>query len=318
MCTGQDSDKVEFECRSVTENAGSEIEDKLKFRVEANRGDFLKIKVEYETELEATETDTETETETQYTLVYDRLIEYRKGGDADDDHYEWGVDEIVAELSLDSWDELTALETNGDLITFSATTGIATFTFTIAQTDSEDITTNKMKIDFLLENYPWDASGDTFVALVSHIESERKTETETEGPGADRVTDVMIDFEDAVDTIGFVPFGQYTWATSAEATFNVVDMDDANATDVMISRSANVTRSETATISVIASTSPTTQSSIDTSTYQEIAFSFVGAGQGADRIFWDPETGVGYTSSASRYVGTLCLSVLFMGVIFVM
>ena len=33
---------------------------------------------------------------------------------------------------------------------------------------------------------------------------------------------------------------------------------------------------------------------------QDIAFSFVGAGaSGAERIYWDPETGVGYTSETS-------------------
>jgi hypothetical protein len=260
----------------------------------------------------------ETETETQYTLVYDRILEYRKVGDAVDDHYEWGIDQVVAEWSMDTWDTLTPLEDDGNLLTFSASDGVATFSFTIAQSDSLDLTTNKIKIDFLLENYPWDASGDTFVALVSHIETERTTEIEGGAGGNDVVSEVLIDFREAVDTIGFVPFGDYSWATTAEATVFVSGgAVDNNTTEtggdaIAIQRIVDaenstgiVGRSNTQTISVIASSAPTTADS----KYTEIAFSFVGAAQGADRIFWDPEVGVGYGASSSaaaaRMVGSL-------------
>jgi len=292
---------VEFECSSVTNNTDSQIEDELKFQVVATNGDHLKIRVQYETESDTANIDTEIET--QYTLVYNRLIEYRKVGDAEDDHYEWDIDEIVAQYPLNNWKELTALEVNGDQITFSATSGVATFIFTIAQTDLVDITTNKMKIDFLLEGYPWDPSGDTYVALVSSIETQRRTITEVEGTTPDKVSDVLIDFEDAVNTIGFVPFGEYTWAKTAEATFNVMDMIDTNRTE-------GIQRSETATIAVIASKSPESMNASASSTIEEIAFSFVGVGRGADRIFWDPEAGIGYadSSSAARLWGSIVLS----------
>jgi len=221
---------------------------------------------------------------------------------------------------MDNWDELSAVQSNGNLLTFSATVGVATFNFTIAQADSADISTNKMKIDFLLENYPWAETGDTFVALVSHIETERKTETKTEGPGSDRVSDVLIDFEDAVDTVGFIPFGEYTWASTAEATVTTAGFDDLNGTDVTVARSDNFTNSQTATISVVASTSNSTKSDSGNSTFQEIAFSFVGAGQGADRIFWDPEAGIGYATSgaSTSFVGSLVLIACTMGLSFIM
>jgi len=311
--TKESPDKVAFECRSVTQNVDGEVKDKLKFKVGASKGDFLKITVEYDTKWETTANDTEvteTQSKTQYTLVYDRLIEYRKVGSAEDQHYEWGVDEVVAEWPMNNWDELSAVQSNGDLLTFSATVGVATFDFTIAQTDSEDLTTNKMKIDFLLENYPWAETGDTFVALISHIETERKTKTETAGPGSDQVSDVLIDFEDAVETVGFIPFGEYTWASTAEATVSTPDFEDLNGTDVMMARSGNFSDAVTTTISVVASTSTSTT----TEGGQEIAFSFVGAGQGADRIFWDPEAGIGYASSAARIVGSLVLLVCSMGI----
>ena len=286
----------------------------------------------------ALQTENTTDIRTKYTLIYDRLIEYRKNGTASDGHYEWGIDEIVAEYPMDKWDELTAVQTNGDLLTFSATVGMATFNFTISQSDATDISTNKMKIDFLLENYPWAESGDTYIALVSHVETERKTRTGREGPESDRVSDILIDFDDAAQTIGFVPFGEYTWASTAEATVTTPAVGDLNGTGVMVERSANntgfnatgnstasgtsgnftsagtagnYTNTRTATISVVASSSNRTDPGPgprpNDNTFQEIAFSFVGAGKGADRIFWDPEAGIGYSSSAARMVGSLVL-----------
>lgn len=37
--------------------------------------------------------------------------------------------------------------------------------------------------------------------------------------------------------------------------------------------------------------------------HKEIAFSFVGASQGASRIYWDSEAGVGYTAEATTNGG---------------
>jgi hypothetical protein len=310
----------------------SNVKDELKFKVMAKRGDSLKIIVQYESEVETAQS--ETETETQYTVVFDRLLEYRKFGNAPDNHYEWNVDEIVAEWPLDSWDPLSDLQTSADNRTiFSATTGMVTFTFTISQSDSENLTTNKMKIDFLLENYPWDASGNTYVALISRIETEREIEIDGKDDDGqeDQVSDVMINFKDAVDTIGFVPFGEYSWATTAEATnFGVGTsfgntttgmMDDWSGnttTNGMIERSSSTGQNQTTTISVVASKSSSSSATVGASansTVEEIAFSFVGAGQGANRIFWDPEAGIGYTSSASKnkLVGSVILSAISIG-----
>lgn len=252
----------------------------------------------------------ETETETKYTLVYDRIIEYRKVGSAPDGHYEWDVDEIVNTWPMDTWNDLSAVATDGNLLTFSASDGVASFTFTIAQAESVDLTANKMKIDFLLESYPWDASGDTYVALVSHIETERETGTEGED-GTDVVEDVMISFNEVVDTRGFIPFGEYSWAKTAEATRSSNATMGEGDGQIQVERSGENTTdgiglsSTTTTINVVASSAPQTQTAEAGTTFQEIAFSFVGAAQGADRIFWDPEAGVGYADDGSSAAGRL-------------
>jgi hypothetical protein len=189
---------------------------------------------------------------------------------------------------MNTWSDFTPIAQDGNLMTFSASTlnDLATFTFTIAQADSGAITANKMKIDFLLENYPWAAGGDTFVALICSVETERQVEIETEeedGPASRQAMDVIIDFEDAVSTIGFVPFGEYTWAETAEAT-----PGDSNNTTVA---ETNTSTRSSETIAVIGTTPVNVA-------YRDIAFSFVGAGQGASRIYWDPEAGIGYSAQA--------------------
>lgn len=280
------NDEVEFKCKAKTEDeeVEMEIKDEIKFKVKSKGSDHLEVKVEYEQEIE--DATTETETETQYKVKFDRLIEYRKAGatveisrsggssPSDDEGYQWGVDEIVAEVALDSWTDFTPIDVDGNIMTFStsALDGNATFTFHIAQADDSntDVTANKMKIDFLLQDYQWNST-DTYVALICGIETEREVKVETEdedGTKSRQASDVVIDFDDAIDSIGVIPFGEYTWADFAEVG------NSTNSTDMEI-------------IEVVA-TSPEGADST------EIAFSFVGAGMGASKIYWDPEAGVGY------------------------
>lgn len=302
-----DGKEVEFECKTKEDDGEKEIKDKIKFKVEAKKSEVLKVKVGYKSKIE---TDTaETETETEYTVIFDRMVEYRKVAGATVENYEWEEDEVVTVWPLNDWKVLSPVATDGNLLTFSATTEdeIVEFTFTIAQADVGAITSNKMKIDFLLTDYPW-AVSDSYIALICHVETEQEIEIETED-GDDEAMDVVISFDDAVNTIGYSPFGEYTWADTAEVQ-SVVD-ENVTAVDVAISRNADGTpvQLQNTTISVVASTSPVTMDE-----GSEIAFSFIGAGQGASSIYWDPEAGVGYGSSAFKACGTTALALgLFLG-----
>jgi hypothetical protein len=303
-----EDDEAEFECKAKTTTAEGEIEDKIKFTVKAKKEKSLKIKIEYETEIETE--DMESETETQYTVVFDRLLEYRKADtsfavsrsnnpdldtqpDRTHQEFTWGEDEVVAEWFMEEWSDFSPLETDGKMMKFSASTlgDLVTFTFTIHESgDGTDITANSMKIDFMLEGYPWAASGDTYVALICHIETRFEVDIESDDDDEDQSMDVLISFDDAVETVGFTPFGQYTWADYAEvrtlADDNTADIGDGNNTRYL---------SESATIPVVATTSPRASSEADPSiTFNEIAFSFIGAGRGASQIYWDPEAGIGY------------------------
>jgi hypothetical protein len=337
LLLAEEKNEVEFECKTKEEDDGTEIKDKIKFGIKVDKGQGLKVKVKYEQEIETTDTETgeetETETKTQYEVNFDRVIEYRKadsavarsstGGSDADMAYEWDRDTIVQEMPLNNWTNLSPIDEQGSLSTFSIATqdNTATFTFHITSDDSATAnrllavnstgttTANKMEIDFELTNFPW-TSDDTYVALLSTVESERKIKLEENDDGDDsgveadsspvvlrttsrKPTDVKITFADAVDTIKFTPFGEFDWVDTAEVRADVTD----NSTDT------NTRRTESTTIQVVA-TSPADETS------DAIAFSFVGtAAHMATDIYWDPSAGVAYET------GSGALASSFMGVV---
>ena len=289
-----------------------QIKDKIKFQVKIAKGESLTVKVKYEQEIETQ--DIETETETQYDVKFARMVEYRKAdaalsartsdtGNSDVAMaYEWGVDTIVQEMLLDNWRNFSAISEEGNLSTFSIASldNTAHFIFTVARGDEGNITANKMKIDFELTDFPWTAD-DTFVAVLCTVESEREVEVEVMDDSGDdtdsfattsrKTKDVKISFADAVDTIGFTPFGVFDWADTAEVR--------------IIGNSTNLTATESresATIQVMA-TSPASESS------DAIAFSFVGnAAHRAVDIYWDPSAGIDYSGAAAfSFMGVVSL-----------
>jgi hypothetical protein len=301
--TEQMNGEIECSCMSNMTEMMSDFEDEINFKVRATKGDYLTIMVDYvpDAYFGTNQSDAMTDNETQFTLVFESLLEYRKVGNAADEHYEWGVDQVVAEWPLNDWEELSAdPSSNSNMIVYTAKSSMVTFTFHIAQANMNGMNANKMKIDFLLENYPWNATEETYIALITRLETERKIEMNME-QGTDKVSDVKIHFKDVMDEVGFIPFGEYTWATTAEATGGSnagSAMDGMNGTASMMERGAMVGDNQTTSIPVVASIATGTTDT-DNSTGEEIAFSFVGAGQGASRIYWDPEAGIGYKSTSS-------------------
>jgi len=257
----------------------------------------LKVTVSYEQEIESDATDTETETETQYTIVFDRVVEYRppaavsalqlgslSNGAAE--AFDWDMNDVVFEWPLSEWDDFTPVEEDGNRLGFSVTSpdGIATFSFTVSRSDEGALTANKMKIDFGLKDFPW-TSEDTYVALLSKVETERSVEVEgpEEGDISNEAEGVLISFDDAVTTVGFKPFGEYTWKETAEAMMAAAAAEaEANADG----EGGDAIPSSPVVIPVVATSAAGDDESI--------AFSFVGAGRGSSDIYWDPEAGINY------------------------
>lgn len=201
------TDKVDFECKSKTEDETTEFKDKIKFKISSDKKG-LKVKVEYEEETEVKRrrlgrklqdgTVEETEIETSYEVVFDKIVEYMNevpaGGrrlQVEDEAYDFGVSTIVSEINLadDTFQfsdidvknrRLNEAVEGGAVYTFSACANeVACFDFTIAQADdvNADATANKMQIDVSLKDYPYAGKG-TNIALMSSVESEREVDIE--------------------------------------------------------------------------------------------------------------------------------------------
>ncbi|GAX17316.1 hypothetical protein FisN_10Lh180 [Fistulifera solaris] len=261
----------------------------------------------------------EQETKTQFEVIYDSIIEYTKGENSTTgEAYDWENDVVLQTISLNTWNVISDVASDNETSSFSLTSpdGNITFTFTINQAPKgESASANKMKIDFELKDFPW-TSNDSFVALLSTVETERKVDVkyrkgmESEAARME-AEDVFIAFDDVADTTSFTPFGEYSWAETAEATTKgastnqTTDATDAttaatNETEIMSSRSVNTTSQ---TIKVVA-TSPLVERAErraqEGKQVESIAYSFVGgdAAHRASIIYWDPSAGVDYVSSA--------------------
>jgi hypothetical protein len=299
-------DKVEYECESEEDG----MKDKIKFRVEAKSAKGLKVNIEYEqkgVDDEAT-ADVETETKTKYEIFFDKVIEYKKKNEGDEDDpdtqaFDWEEDTILQELSMENWEDFSDIVDDGTLIKFSVASpdDVVKFFFTITREYLVDLnlTANTMKLDFELTEFPWERD-DSYVALLCSVTSGQKVNVKDETSdsshkGHKHKKEVKVSFDQASNAMDFTPFGEYTWKTEAE----VIIVGDGNETE------ANATTTEE--IQVIA-TSPNTN---DTEDSDQIAFSFVGEkAQNASDIFWDPSAGVGYESGAVSMAATFSLAMV--------
>jgi hypothetical protein len=317
LSVAQKDNEVKFECKTNEEDEASDVrlKDKIDFKITTGKRG-LGVKVQYEQEIKTG--DVKNETKTEYELVFDSVVEYRKTTDGDD-AFDWDdSDVIVQTFPLDKWERISDVrdDSDGVLSYFSASSvdGHVTFNFTVSRADQgEQVTANKMKIDFSLVDFPW-ASNDTHVALMSTVESKKKVDVEHEDVDlemddprpAKRAKDVIITFDEAQDAAGIIPFGEYTWEETAEAIEPA-----SNETTTALQRSEAGVPAATA-IRVVA-TSPDSTDNSESMPGRRIAFSFVGdAAISASNIYWDPEAGVGYSDSTSG-VGRLGSSLFLSG-----
>ena len=271
--------------------------------------------------------------------------------------YDWSTDTVLQTVSLTEWGNFSIVQHDeGKVVSYFSIQSLDNFTlfnFTISRADmGEKVTANSMKVDVLITNFPW-MRNDTNLALLSSVKSklkikmaydeeatisaataadvtasDRNNEDSTnhdsnnlqphDFSAASRATqDVHIPYDDAIDDIGFVPFGEYHWEDLADVSENVFldfdgdgDMDvscetasDSSSSEI-ISNCVNITGSQHVvveevkdTIRVVA-TSPPAEGN---DTFQLIAYSFVGnAAHNASEIYWDPQTGIGYKSAAAE------------------
>ena len=326
-----DSFEVQFGCKATTPNDASttEIQDEIDFTVKTSyKG--VGVFVEYKQEVESL--NMESETETSFEIWFDRIVEYAKSDGSDtgidsssSQAYDWQRDTVVKTLYLLEWNDFTEISSDGKISHFSVTTPqqVATFNFTIRQGHdvSQELvsTANKMKIDFLLNDLTWKEREDTYVALMSHLESERNVELDHDGDHA--VESVMprnaiISFQQqqaATMNKDLVPFGEFTWQDTAQAIDNTTETTSNGNVSVQVERAAELGT----TIQVVATSPPiVSERQPGDKSSEFIAFSFVGEGaRSASEIYWDPEAGVGYGTSTSTSGAERVLSGSILNVI---
>lgn len=292
------------------------MEDEIDFKIHVDYHG-VGVAVEYKQEIESEEM--EQETETSFVVKFDRIVEYVKSSpNARSQAYDWQEDTVVKTLYLLEWNDFSPVQTNGVVSHFSVSTlkGIATFNFTISQANhDEHVTANKMKIDFLLNDLSWKERDDTYVALMSKVESERDVELDYED-GDHSSESVMprnavISFQQASNAMDAVPFGEFSWETTAQAKSSSV-----NGTVTVAAETERVV-DVASTIQVIATSPPIFGERLPGDKSSEyIAFSFIGeAARSATEIYWDPEAGVGYGTETSSGVGRFSLGLSLLSAI---
>eukprot|EP00527_Entomoneis_sp_CCMP2396_P009218 CAMPEP_0198138116 /NCGR_PEP_ID=MMETSP1443-20131203/1536_1 /TAXON_ID=186043 /ORGANISM="Entomoneis sp., Strain CCMP2396" /LENGTH=402 /DNA_ID=CAMNT_0043799759 /DNA_START=123 /DNA_END=1331 /DNA_ORIENTATION=- len=325
--------EYKFDCKSKNDD----MRDKLVYSVKKSDGIIFDVKYSQTTETDTVEIDEgETavdaqvgnatdvdpadsrqldvsKTETSFGISCSSVIEYMP--EDDNAAYNWDNDTIIQTIDLEDWGDFSDVvkDAAGVTSTFSVKTSdeLAEFTFTISQADiGESISANSMKVDFRLTKFPW-FQNDTLVALMCAVESGRKLEVELkEGPpkkGHKKVEDVFIDFDEVSNAEGYVPFGVFDWASTAE----VIEIDSTNTTDDNITMVDDNSTMVDDNSTMVDDSSTTTEIEVVASSgtnENEIAFSFVGeAAMTSPDIFWDPEAGVGYTvdpsGSSDRLIG---------------
>jgi hypothetical protein len=258
-----------------------------------------------------------TEIKTSFNITFDKVIEYQKQQDSTagtGEAYDWENDKVVQDFPLLSFSTFGEVQDDGIVAKVSTSTlpspiGQVIFTFTVSRgggendTDSLNIpSSNRVKIDFELVNYAW-AQNDTYVALLSTIMSQRQVAITT-GSGSKTTRDVSIQFDDILDTSETGVFGAYTWASDAVA----IDGTNAAANSTNTTTptedvpgfsgtSANTTVLPSGAVKLqVVATSPADATMPGA---EQVAFSFIGEGaKSSPDIYWDPEAGVDYASSA--------------------
>lgn len=279
--------------------------------------------------------EAEQETENRFEVYFDSIVEYVKtdASSGKGEAYDWENDQIVQEMDLSTWSDITPVSVNGETATFQVSDpeNKVTFSFTINEAaQGAQLSANKMKIDFKLSSFPW-IREDSYVALLSTVETEQEVKTDYDGKkdaeseaGMMAANDIFIAFSNDPVASDVNPIGEYSWVETAEVQPKVAETDVIISPQALDEKDGNEVTSNIAPVSEVIkviATSPIAENvgrRVEGKTTQSIAFSFVGdvAHQAAD-IFWDPTAGVKYAESSSALAlssSSLCHA--FIGSVF--
>jgi hypothetical protein len=326
-----DKDKKKYK-KSKTNN-------KLEYSIRTGK-DGISLTVDYDDTMALSDNKP-----TQYKISYDRVIEYQKkgdgrgwfgGGNNNNDNsnmtanglaYDFESDDVVQTISLDSWSDIEEVVIGSSATSASGTKyysaktsdgGIVFNFFVNSAAEGQDVTANKVKIDFWVTEFPWRKESDSYIALMSTVNSQqsplgykagKKSKKQSSSTSDDTKpgTSALIVFQDydeeeAAKITGsasdaFFPVGEYTWATSAKE-FGTSSSSNGG---VVTSIESGESTSSTGNGLTVVATSPTNENEPTL----QLAFSFIGKGESsAKSIYWDPEVGIAYASPNDTIVSS--------------
>ncbi len=193
-------------------DGGSGGGDALDYEIQS--GNRLTVRMQYRNEAEATQANL------QMTIEFRQMLEYV---DSDGDGVLDAGDEIVSTYDLEqaTWDDLTHGQEAGEggkmVHTITARTGDGVFamvshtTETRTMTQHGELAPNMMKIDLVVEDFPWTRT-NTRLALRAMVETDGPVTTLTDP--AQR--QYMGEDEGGIEVVEDGDTGFYTWVRSAD------------------------------------------------------------------------------------------------------
>jgi len=266
--------------------------------------------------------------EIDFDVLFSKLIEYVPNQEELDSGYTFTEETpVVQTFNLKEWSDFQGIDGMSDILDDGISFNIKTadnkamfrFTLDTSVKPETGLSANNMKIDLEVEDFPW-SRNDTFLALVSSIQSEKKIKTaarrgrKPKGVVDQDINAIVADYAqkgrkgNLAMAIPFgqlagdnsSPFGEVMYVEQAEVTTlesrnRFLKETDNNSMETSDTAQSNDNYEMVAKdIFVVASSPPTVNAA---EKREQIAFSFINSNN-AQKVFWDPEVGVGYQSSA--------------------
>lgn len=268
-----EKDAVALQCSAEE----GKIKDKIDFLVETTSlGAEIHIKYKHDNRT----LGERTKKEEKFSIGLHSLVEYApESEEVVTEGYDWDNSIVIQTKMLSKWNEFSDITESSGVYQFHVTTkdGTVRLTFKLSQEENEDenLSANRIKMDVDIFDFKWQQE-DTLLALLSTVEAKTKIKSHTHPTKADNgkgkkfyPSDVIISFDAEGANL---PYGELFWVQTAEVDENTIT-SEVVATSPIVDDDSNATVKS-----------------------QAIAYAFLNSSK-AERIYWDPETGVGYSKN---------------------
>lgn len=258
----READKVKIESELKT----GESKDKIEFEFKSD--DSIEFQLKYKTESDSAEI------EMKFKVKFKSIVEYLENGTTTG--YQKGEEVFKYKLEDQDFDDITYEMVTVDTVDthiFSVSTSDGVFTAIIKISGSlaldgeTTLTPNSLKIDIVIENFPYTAA-DSSLALESRLKTKFHKEVESD------TDEEAAGFTSGESAVSFGESGFFSWADTADADGTTIDV--VTSTIIKLEDDDDEDEHE--------------EGDEETETEEKMFFSFVT--KGAAKIYWDPRVGV--------------------------